>query len=210
MKKFITFCIAVAFGTMLFNSPVMSEASKVPPEMGVDESQDKELMDEQKKNEGSGTKKENTPPANPPIIQKWPGFFDCGPTEVMMGIVMGKYKEKPMIQMGGVLQIPGGRVVQAPTVIYFNQETNTFSIVTHFQNQFSCIIMYGQGVGPATGNPAMQQPQNNKQYFDSEKPPKEFKIKKNQPKWRGTAHTDTLVQILKSIPVNWYSRFTLS
>ena len=126
-----------------------------------------------------------------------------------MGIIHGKYKEKPMIQMGGVSQIPGGRVVQAPTVIYFNQETNTFSIVAHFQNSFSCIIMYGQGVGPASGNPAMQQPQKQKQYFDKENPPKEFKIKKNQPKWRGTSHTDTLVQILKTIPVNWYSRFTL-
>ena len=187
MKKLITFCIAVMFGTMLLNSPVLSEASKVPPEMGVDESQDKELMDSQKKNEGSGT--ETQPPQNPPIIQKWPGFFDCGPTEVMMGIVMGKYKEKPMIQMGGVLQIPGGRIVQAPTTIYFNTETNTFSIVTHFQNQFSCIIMYGQGVGPAGGNPAMQQPQQQKQYFEKDNPPKEFKIDKREFKWRGTGHT---------------------
>ena len=207
MKKLITFCIAVVFGTMLLNSPVLSEASKVPPEMGVDERQDKELMESQKKEERSGT--DTKPPQNPPIIQKWPGFFDCGPNEVIMGIIHGKYKEKPMIQMGGVLQIPGGRVVQAPTVIYFNQETNTFSIVAHFQNSFSCIIMYGQGVGPASGNPAMQQPQKQKQYFDKENPPKEFKIKKNQPKWRGTSHTDTLVQILKTIPVNWYSRFTL-
>lgn len=207
MKKLITFCIAVVFGTMLLNSPVLSEASKVPPEMGVDERQDKELMESQKKEEGSGT--DTKPPQNPPIIQKWPGFFDCGPNEVIMGIIHGKYKEKPMIQMGGVLQIPGGRIVQAPTVIYFNQETNTFSIVAHFQNSFSCIIMYGQGVGPASGNPAMQQPQKQKQYFDKENPPKEFKIKKNQPKWRGTSHTDTLVQILKTIPVNWYSRFTL-
>ena len=93
MKKFITFCVAVFFGTMLLNSPALSEASKVPPEMGVDERQDKELMDEQKKNEGSGTKQDNAPPGNPPIIQKWPGFFDCGPSEVIMGIVNGKYKE---------------------------------------------------------------------------------------------------------------------
>ena len=55
MKKLITFCIEVVFGTMLLNSPVLSEASKVPPEMGVDERQDKELMESQKKEEGSGT-----------------------------------------------------------------------------------------------------------------------------------------------------------
>ena len=200
MKKFITFCVAVAFGTMLFNSPVMSEASKVPPEMGVDESQDKELMDEQKKNEGSGTKKENTPPVtpdNPPIIQKWPGFFDCGPSEVIMGIVNGKYKELPMLQMDGILQIPGGRTIGAPTVIYFNQDKNTFTVVTHFNNGFSCIILYGHNVGPASGNPAMNPGVQKKQYFDQEKPPKEFKIDKKEFKWRGTGHTDILVRVFK-------------
>jgi hypothetical protein len=191
MKKFITFCVAVVFGTMLLNSPVLSEASKIPAEMGVDESQDKELMDEQKKNEGSGTK--SVPPANPPIIQKWPGFFDCGPTEVMMGIVNGKYNELPMIKMDGVLQIPGGRTIAAPTVIYFNQEKNTFSVVAHFNNGFSCIILYGHNVGPAGGNPAMAPGVQQKKYFDREKPPKEFKIDKKEFKWRGTGHTDILV-----------------
>ena len=195
MKKFITFCVAVFFGTMLLNSPALSEASKVPPEMGVDERQDKELMDEQKKNEGSGTKQDNAPPGNPPIIQKWPGFFDCGPSEVIMGIVNGKYKELPMIQMDGILQIPGGRTICAPTVIYFNQEKNTFTVVTHFNNGFSCIILYGHNVGPAKGNPAMAPGVQQKKYFDQEKPPKEFKIDKKEFKWRGTGHTDILVSL---------------
>jgi len=189
MKKFITFCVAVLFGTMLLNGPVLSEASKVPAE---DKALTEETPGESVPNK-DGTMP-NVVPNKPPVIQKWPGLFDCGPTEVILGIVTGKYGEKPMVRMDGIIQIPGGKVVGAPTLIYFNPESTTFSIVQHFQNGFSCILIYGKNVVPVNIQPEGSGT-SAPRYFDKDKPPKEFKIDKKEFKWRGTGHTDILVSL---------------
>lgn len=182
MKRFITFCIAVVFGTVV-SSAVLAEASKVPPA---------ETPQVEKKEEGSGT---TTPmPKDGPKsngqnqmpIQKWPGMFDCGPTPVILEII-SKYSEIPFLQMNGVIQIPDGRTIPTQAKIYFNPKTTTFSVVAHFQNGFSCIMFYGNSMAPigqTTKTPSLQ---NKKQYFDKEAPRKEHKIEERQFKWRGTS-----------------------
>ena len=198
MKKLITFCIAVALGTMLFNSPVMSEASKIPVE-------DKALTEPTPGKPGEGKTGKELTPEIPPVIQKWPGIFDCGPTDVVLNIVRIKYGEMPMVKMDSVLQIPGNQLVAAPVVIYFNTTTKTFSVVAHFENMFSCILLYGQNVEAVNVQPQQREGSGTsapmrpgqKKFFDKENPPREWKIDKEQFKWKGSGHTDIMVMLMK-------------
>ncbi len=92
-----------------------------------------------------------TPEVNPEPspLQKWPAVFDCGPTGYILGIVKGKYNEIEFILSNGFVQLPDGRVLQAPTLIYLNPNTKTYSVVAHFQNGHSCIITSGKDLQPA-------------------------------------------------------------
>jgi len=92
-----------------------------------------------------------TPEVNPEPspLQKWPAVFDCGQTGYILGIVKGKYNEIEFILSNGFVQLPDGRVLQAPTLIYLNPNTKTYSVVAHFQNGHSCIITSGKDLQPA-------------------------------------------------------------
>lgn len=87
-------------------------------------------------------------------VQKWPAFYDCGPTQEILGLIKHN-KEKPMMESIGVIQIPpeqqGGqpRMMQAPVTQYFNAETGTYSVVADFKNGYSCILLFGHGLKPA-------------------------------------------------------------
>ena len=95
-----------------------------------------------------------TPEVNPEPspLQKWPAVFDCGPTGYILGIVKGKYNEIEFILSNGFVQLPDGSVLQAPTLIYLNPNTKTYSVVAHFQNGHSCIITSGKDLHPAPQN----------------------------------------------------------
>ena len=99
------------------------------------------------------------PPVTPEVqpetkspLMKWPAVFDCGPTGYILGVVKGKYKEIEFILSNGFVQLPDGRVLQAPTLIYLNPQTKTYSVVAHFQNGHSCIITSGKDLQPAPQN----------------------------------------------------------
>mgnify|MGYP003305902639 CR=1 FL=1 len=91
-------------------------------------------------------------------IAKWPGLFDCGPTGVILGLVKGKYSEIEFILSNGMVQLPDGRILAAPMLIYLNPQTKTFSIVAHFPNAISCIITSGKDMQPAPRDPNQQAP----------------------------------------------------
>lgn len=194
MKKSLIFCIALLFGTVV-SSAVLAEASKVPPA---------ETPQVEKKEEGSGTTtplpKDGPKPTPGMPIAKWPGLFDCGPTQVITDII-GKYEEVPFLQMNGVIQIPDGRTIPTGARIYFNPKTTTFSLVAHFQNGFSCIMFYGNSLAPITGQKSTQTPslQNKgQQYFnngDQKEPRQEHKIEERKFNWRGTSNNLNEYQI---------------
>lgn len=81
--------------------------------------------------------------------EKWPGFFDCGQKELIMDIVQNKKKEESILEGNGVIQIPpanaGGeiRFLSSSMVLYFNPKTQTWTMVAHFQNAYSCILLFG-------------------------------------------------------------------
>ena len=91
-------------------------------------------------------------------IQQWPGFFNCGPSQVIMDGIMKGQGEIPMLQGRGILTIPAGQntgegsqtnMIQTQMVQYFNPKTSTFSIVSHLNNGMSCIIIFGSQLSPA-------------------------------------------------------------
>ena len=99
------------------------------------------------------------PPITPEVqpetkspLMKWPAVFDCGPTGYILGVVKGKYNEIEFILSNGFVQLPDGRVLQAPTLIYLNPQTKTYSVVAHFSNGHSCIITSGKDLQPAPQN----------------------------------------------------------
>jgi len=100
--------------------------------------------------EGSGTKTQESP------MQKWPAFYDCGPTPIIQELVK-RNEELPMVESVGVLQIPGEtpnqppRMMQSPVTQYFNGKTGTYTIVAQFNNGYSCILLFGHGLKPAGG-----------------------------------------------------------
>ena len=107
----------------------------------------------------------NVPPVNPQnpapnnIIQKWPTLVDCGPTQVILALVKGKYGEIEFLMSNGMVQIPDGRVLNAPTLIYMNPQTSSYTIIAHFPNAISCILTSGKDIQPA---PKVPNGQNNK------------------------------------------------
>lgn len=109
--------------------------------------------DDGKRNEGSGT---TTPPPQANPMSKWPAFYDCGPSKIIHELIK-RNGEVPMVQSIGVLQIPGDtpqgppRMMQAPITQYFNAKTGTYTIVSNFQNGYSCILLFGHGMKPAGG-----------------------------------------------------------
>ena len=93
------------------------------------------------------------------IIQKWPTLVDCGPTQVILALVKGKYGEIEFLMSNGMVQIPDGRVLNAPTLIYMNPQTSSYTIIAHFPNAISCILTSGKDIQPA---PKVPNGQNNK------------------------------------------------
>ena len=93
-------------------------------------------------------------------IQKWPTMVDCGPTQVILGLGKGKYKEQEFILSNGMVQLPDGRILAAPMLIYLNPQTKTFTVVAHFPNAISCIITSGKDMQPAPRNPNAPNGQN--------------------------------------------------
>lgn len=81
--------------------------------------------------------------------EKWPGYFDCGTTDGIVNFIQNNKKEEPILESTGVLQIPpaevGGeiRMVKSAMVLYFNPKTQTWSMVAHFQNAYSCVLTFG-------------------------------------------------------------------
>ena len=69
-----------------------------------------------------------------------------------------------MIVGMGVIQIPNGQILKAPVLVYFNKETTTFSLVSHFENAYSCIMTSGDGLQPARGSAKPTQKQQNKPF----------------------------------------------
>ena len=91
-------------------------------------------------------------------IAKWPALFDCGPTQVIVAVIKGKYQEQEFILSKGSVQLPDGRILQSPMLFYLNPQTKTFSVVAHFGNGYSCIVASGSEMQPFTGQG--QKPQN--------------------------------------------------
>ena len=113
--------------------------------------------DDHNRNEGSGSKTpmpEVQGEKNP--MSKWPAFYDCGPSQIIHELIK-RNGEMPMVESIGVLQIPGDtpqsppRMMQAPITQYFNGKTGTYTIVSNFQNGYSCILLFGHGLKPAGG-----------------------------------------------------------
>jgi hypothetical protein len=110
--------------------------------------------DDHNRNEGSGSKTAPPMKQTQAQVQKWPGFFDCGPTPEILGLIKHN-NEKPMMESIGIIQIPpeqqGGqiRMMQAPITQYFNAETGTYTVVADFNNGYSCILLFGHGLKPA-------------------------------------------------------------
>ena len=118
-------------------------------------------------------------------IAKWPGMFDCGPTGIILGIVKGKYREIEFILSNGMVQLPDGRILAAPMLIYLNPQTKTFSIVAHFPNAVSCIITSGKDMQPAPRDPnaapngqgpGLKPGKGETPYLEVEKEPKKIPI----------------------------------
>ena len=91
-------------------------------------------------------------------IAKWPALFDCGPTQVIVAVIKGKYQEQEFILSKGMVQLPDGRILESPMLFYLNPQTKTFSVVAHFPNGYSCIVTSGKEMQPFQGQG--QQPQN--------------------------------------------------
>ena len=91
-------------------------------------------------------------------VAKWPALFDCGPTQVIVAIIKGKYQEQEFILSKGMVQLPDGRILESPMLFYLNPQTKTFSVVAHFQNGYSCIVTSGKEMQPFQGQG--QKPQN--------------------------------------------------
>jgi len=83
-------------------------------------------------------------------MAKWPALYDCGPTTEVLAVVTGKYGEEALVVGMGLIQIPNGQLLRAPVLVYLNAETKSFSLVSHFENGFSCIMTSGQDLQPAS------------------------------------------------------------
>ena len=59
-----------------------------------------------------------------------------------------------------MVQLPDGRILAAPMLIYLNPQTKTFTVVAHFPNAISCIITSGKDMQPAPRNPNAPNGQN--------------------------------------------------
>jgi hypothetical protein len=130
-------CMLLAIGC----TQTLAEGQNVDP--GLEAEQNKTVPD--------ATPKIPTPEELKPLMSKmakWPALYDCGPTPEVLAIITGKYGEQPMIVGAGLIQIPDGRMFKAPILVYFNAESESFSIVSHFENSFSCIMTSGQGLQP--------------------------------------------------------------
>ena len=88
-------------------------------------------------------------------VQKWPAYYDCGPTDVVKKLIEAS-QEVPTVESIGVLQIPGDtpqappKMYQAPVIQYYNAKTGTYTIIADFQNGYSCILLFGHGLKAAT------------------------------------------------------------
>lgn len=116
---------------------------------------------------GLEAEQNKTVPDTAPLVSqmaKWPALYDCGPTQEVIAIVTGKYGEQPMVVGMGLIQIPDGRMLRAPVLVYFNQASKSFSFISHFENGFSCIMTSGQGLQPAS-RPAKPEPKQQNKPF---------------------------------------------
>jgi len=132
-------CIFLTIGC----TKTLAEGQNVDP--GLEAEQNKTVPD--------ATPKIPTPEELEPFVSqmsKWPALYDCGPTQEVLAVITGKYGEHPMVVGMGLIQIPDGRMFKAPVMLYFNSESKSFSVVSHFENSFSCIMTSGQGLQPAT------------------------------------------------------------
>jgi len=147
------FCMFIAIGC----TQTLAEGQTVDP--GLEAERNKTVPDT--------APKAPTPDELEPLVSqmaKWPALYDCGKTDQVLAIVTGKYGEQPMIVGMGVIQIPNGQILKAPVLVYFNKETTTFSLVSHFENAYSCIMTSGDGLQPARGSAKPTQKQQNKPF----------------------------------------------
>lgn len=116
----------------------------------------------QEKHEGSGGDQrpqnplQETQPLQTPQITQWPGFFNCGKSQFIMEGV-SRDGQIPMLQATGILTIPGAegsgqatQMIQTQMVQYFNPKNLTFTVVSHLNNGYSCMILFGSQMSPAS------------------------------------------------------------
>jgi hypothetical protein len=115
------------------------------------------------KHEGSGgdqRPQQESPLQNnqqiPAQVQQWPGFFNCGQSQFIMDGVQ-RDGQIPMIKATGILTIPGAegsgqatQMIQTQMVQDFNPSTLTFAVVSHLTNGYSCVILFGSQMAPAS------------------------------------------------------------
>lgn len=173
-KFLVSFTIVAGF---LWTAPIAAEGMHNETEPAQPNPQV-----EQRRHEGSGGQHQPAPPMAPqqnqPVnspIQQWPGFFNCGPSKIIMDGIMGQQGEIPMLQGGAILTIPGAQnsgqqtqMIQTQMVQYFNPKTLTFSIVSHLNNGMSCIIVFGSQLSPAANGHDQRPPKPDSELSEEE------------------------------------------
>lgn len=79
-------------------------------------------------------------PEGPPIMQL-PSIIDCSHPRAIESIVVGQFKERPLVNANTVIKRPDGVIMPAGMTLYVNIETGTYSLVAKFKDiGFWCII----------------------------------------------------------------------
>ena len=96
-------------------------------------------------------------PEGPPIMQL-PSIIDCSHPRAIESIVVGQFKERPLVNANTVIKRPDGVIMPAGMTLYVNIETGTYSLVAKFKDiGFWCIINSGGNFQPARGGQAVKE-----------------------------------------------------
>jgi hypothetical protein len=96
-------------------------------------------------------------PEGPPIMQL-PSMIDCSHPRTIESIVVGQFKERPLVNANTVIKRPDGVIMPAGMTLYVNIETGTYSLVAKFKDiGFWCIINSGGNFQPARDGQAVKE-----------------------------------------------------
>jgi hypothetical protein len=85
---------------------------------------------------------------NTQSLQNLPLFAECGTTQAITDIVVGRYREVPMATADVSWLVPNGTWLQGPMIIWTNPETRTVTITIGVGDEYMCMLLPGQAFGP--------------------------------------------------------------